>query len=657
MSIENMETDQADIATKIAEIKEIPTEKYITSKNSKRKREEEFNSNERQSKKDTTQLLTAMLDHQNEQDQLIEGLLNENKKLVELVHMLNQKIEKMEKKETPKMNWSNLFKKTEETDEKPETVEKTLQKIEAVSAMSVFSNEMSEREKRKKNLIIVGIEELDGNNENEKKNHDNYKINEILTVMKIDKKRVKEVIRFKSKHNHGKTAPILIKVDSEETKFKILKNSKELRNNSNFNKTFINLDLTPAERLEQKVLRDERKQKNEQEGNNSGYYWAIHNFLKITPENENKVNETENQKTFRHLKEANYPHPTSSNGYPQVPKNQELQTEIQMENLSICSLNCKNLLSNFNYVNELLEQVDIVFLQETWLKTAKQAKKVINKNFKFVHKSSMTPEYSVGRPHGGTGWIINKKFQKNIKIEFISDRISMCQINETYLIRVYMNFEGPTDSVVKLKALVSQILNLIDKIHLNNKDPNICILGDFNTDLEPDYLYTQKTDYTYKQNRIIKNDKDKTEILRCVTSRIDHVLVKENFAKKIEQVNILNEQDHQSNTSDHLAIKIDLKKLNINIEPKQKLKNNTTLTSKINWNDENTQESYAQNLRHKLLNKNIILKLNETNSENSKGNITEIINELGSTMRETIEEITSFNYNSKSINNKHVKKK
>ena len=179
MSIENMETDQADIATKIAEIKEIPTDKYITSKNSKRKREEEFNSNERQSKKDTTQLLTAMLDHQNEQDQLIEGLLNENKKLVQLVHMLNQKIEKMEKKETPKMNWSNLFKKTEDTGEKPETVEKTLHTIEAVSAMSVFSNEMSEREKRKKNLIFVGIEELDGNNENEKKNHDNYKINEI----------------------------------------------------------------------------------------------------------------------------------------------------------------------------------------------------------------------------------------------------------------------------------------------------------------------------------------------------------------------------------------------------------------------------------------------------------------------------------------------
>ncbi|CAF0751790.1 unnamed protein product [Brachionus calyciflorus] len=100
-----------------------------------------------------------------------------------------------------------------------------------------------------------------------------------------------------------------------------------------------------------------------------------------------------------------------------------------------------------------------------------------------------------------------------------------------------MNFEGQTDSVVKFEALVSQIFNL--KIHLKNKDPNICILGDFNTDLErnsnlteifnlfvecesligADYLFTQKTDFTYKQNRIIKHDKDKTEILRCVTSR------------------------------------------------------------------------------------------------------------------------------------------
>ncbi|CAF0929830.1 unnamed protein product [Brachionus calyciflorus] len=156
----------------------------------------------------------------------------------------------------------------------------------------------------------------------------------------------------------------------------------------------------------------------------------------------------------------------------------------------------------------------------------------------------------------------------------------------------------PTDSVVKFEALVSEILNLIEKIHLDNKDPNICILGGFNTDLErnsnfteifnlfvvckslivADYLFTQKKDFTYKQNRIIKNDKDKTEILRSVTSRIDHVLVNENFSKKVEQVNILNEQDHQSNTGDNLAIKIDLKKLNINIELKQKLKTNTTLT-------------------------------------------------------------------------------
>ncbi|RNA44022.1 RNA-directed DNA polymerase from mobile element jockey-like [Brachionus plicatilis] len=221
------------------------------------------------------------------------------------------------------------------------------------------------------------------------------------------------------------------------------------------------------------------------------------------------------------------------------------QEEKQNYTLSICTLNCKNLLGNFHFVNELTNHTDIIFLQETWLKTSKQGKQLLNKDFKFIHKSSMAPEYSVGRPHGGTGWLIKKEIHKIANIEFVSDRISLCQINNTYLIGVNMNFEGPADSVVKFEALIGQITNLIDKIYREKTEANICILGDFNTDL---------------------NHKNPNEITQPETlgkSRIDHVLANEFLTDKVEQINILSGLEHQSNTSDHYAIKIDLKNIGL----------------------------------------------------------------------------------------------
>lgn len=39
----------------------------------------------------------------------------------------------------------------------------------------------------------------------------------------------------------------------------------------------------------------------------------------------------------------------------------------------------------------------------------------------------MSHEYSIGKPHGGTGWLIRKDLYKKTKVDFISHRISACQ--------------------------------------------------------------------------------------------------------------------------------------------------------------------------------------------------------------------------------------
>ncbi|CAF0985378.1 unnamed protein product [Brachionus calyciflorus] len=170
--------------------------------------------------------------------------------------MLNQKVQQVEKADRPKMSWSNLFKKQDVTNGNPEPQEKTLQKIEAAEAMTAFTNEISNREKRKKNIVIVEVEESRETDEKITKKDEDDKINEILEKMIIDKNKVKSVTRINNKSNNGKPGPILMKIDSEESKFNVLKQTKELRDDEKYKNIFVNADLTPAERLEQKILRD-----------------------------------------------------------------------------------------------------------------------------------------------------------------------------------------------------------------------------------------------------------------------------------------------------------------------------------------------------------------------------------------------------------------
>ncbi|RNA03430.1 hypothetical protein BpHYR1_033453, partial [Brachionus plicatilis] len=181
MSENETDSYQFYLENKLAQLKGISTDMYQKSKNNKRKNEEESNCQSKNQKKDPLKILNSVIDHQNEQDRLIEALLlEENKKLVELVQMMNRKFDQLETKMTPKMNWSILFKKNESVDKNPEPKEKTLEKIEALEAISAFSNELSEKEKRKKDEVVIGIEESYDNDEKVRKNEDEKKMNEIL---------------------------------------------------------------------------------------------------------------------------------------------------------------------------------------------------------------------------------------------------------------------------------------------------------------------------------------------------------------------------------------------------------------------------------------------------------------------------------------------
>lgn len=81
--------------------------------------------------------------------------------------------------------------------------------------------------------------------------------------------------------------------------------------------------------------------------------------------------------------------------------------------INLACSNIKNLKSNLVFANNLINNNDIIYLCETWLKNNEKyvANDINSTNkHKILFKSDMNIEYNKGRPFCGQTWFINKKF-------------------------------------------------------------------------------------------------------------------------------------------------------------------------------------------------------------------------------------------------------
>ena len=145
--------------------------------------------------------------------------------------------------------------------------------------------EKDERKEREDNLVIAGIPECSGTEE-EQKNHDRDHIDAILKTaigsigenedMKKNLK-VTEVRRLGQKGIGTRPRMVKVQVKNKDIRNHILKNSyknlqSQNRDTPNKDKIYINKDYTYAERQKQKELRDQLKAKKEETQEND---WAI----------------------------------------------------------------------------------------------------------------------------------------------------------------------------------------------------------------------------------------------------------------------------------------------------------------------------------------------------------------------------------------------
>jgi exonuclease III len=304
----------------------------------------------------------------------------------------------------------------------------------------------------------------------------------------------------------------------------------------------------------------------------------------ITPSNRNRLP----------CKPAN-----SAPGTPEIPI--ELSKNVganekNYQNLNLVSLNCKNIEANYIYTEYLLEKADILFLQETWLRT-NETPSFLDKNkyAVFGHSSMNNEQREDGRPFGGLMWILKKSAQIKIKVTFVTDRISTAELNGLLLIGVYMRFnDGYLETIVEQENDTLKIQELIEK----NANKQVIVLGDFNSDMWRvnkfdevvanmieksnlvclDLLFTQKINYTYKLGR--------------GKSWVDHALVNQLLAERVVSVNILNEVEDQINTSDHRAMEVVIERFRQN---KQMIVKRAKQI-KLDWECLEVQEEYERNV-------------------------------------------------------------
>ena len=128
--------------------------------------------------------------------------------------------------------------------------------------------DLNNRKVRENNIVVFGVPVSDNSKDNSAKDT----VKEVLSTVGVDSVKIGEMYRLKSKSS-TKPPPIVVQLPTREDRNEALKRSKNLRCESRFDGVYINPDLTWAERVEAKELRQKRNDMNkelEEKSKNSG---------------------------------------------------------------------------------------------------------------------------------------------------------------------------------------------------------------------------------------------------------------------------------------------------------------------------------------------------------------------------------------------------
>lgn len=135
------------------------------------------------------------------------------------------------------------------------------QKIEGIQ----IKIEEMERERRRMNIVIFNLKESQKQKGEERYTEDQQRCDQIFRQeLGVQNVVIEKLIRIGKRENE-RNRPLLVKLDNEERKREILKNTKKLRHSTDFERVYIMRDMTATEREKDRELRAELKERRQRE--------------------------------------------------------------------------------------------------------------------------------------------------------------------------------------------------------------------------------------------------------------------------------------------------------------------------------------------------------------------------------------------------------
>ena len=137
-----------------------------------------------------------------------------------------------------------------------------------------MESERKEREDRSENIVVYGMKESEADEPEARKEEDKRRVQELAEAIGVPVTGEMTVkFRAGKKTENGKPRPMIVKVEDDETRQKLLANAKRLARKENWKTVFVSPDLTWQQREEareeEKKLRAEAERKTE-EAKNAG---------------------------------------------------------------------------------------------------------------------------------------------------------------------------------------------------------------------------------------------------------------------------------------------------------------------------------------------------------------------------------------------------
>jgi hypothetical protein len=236
-----------------------------------------------------------------------------------------------------------------------------------------------------------------------------------------------------------------------------------------------------------------------------------------------------------------------------------------LHKLKVCSINTHGILGNLLYVQNLINNYDVIFICEHWLrKNEKYLLNSLTQTHDLFFHSSIDDNYNKGRPYGGLAFFINKSISID-SFEIINNNIVSITLLfndiKINIFGVYLLFNNNCSfNFTNQECLFNTLYSLI----LSNSDNNVknVVIGDFNCDPYRNNRFDNLINkFNHNIDGIILTMTLKSTELHTYSngynmSLIDHAIIrKDEFNSDLIKCNILNDV---INTSDHKAISLTL---------------------------------------------------------------------------------------------------